>query len=119
MLNPMANTYEQIEVAVSQADASAASQTPPVHVRLKVVPGASRPRVVGMLGQRLKVTVAAAPEAPEAGKANKAVCVLLADTLDVAKKEVILVQGPTQPLKTIAVHGLSMHQVISRLTQAV
>ena len=36
-------------------------------VRVKVVPGASRTKVVGVLGDRLKVAVAAPPEGGKAG----------------------------------------------------
>ena len=43
-------------------------------IGLKVVPGASRSQVMGLLGDRLKVRVAAPPEQ---GKANAAVCALL------------------------------------------
>ena len=45
-----------------------------LHLRLKVVPGASRDAVAGPLGDRLKVRVAVAPED---GKANRAVCALV------------------------------------------
>ena len=47
---------------------------------VKVVPGASRDRVAGMLGDALKVQVSAPPEA---GKANKAVLRVLAEFLNV------------------------------------
>lgn len=84
-------------------------------VRLKVVPGASRTRLAGMLGDRLKVQVAAPPEA---GKANKAVCTLIAKTLGVAKGDVQLVAGDTQPLKTLAIAGRTAAQVAEQLSKA-
>ena len=49
-----------------------------MRLELKVVPKASRDRVVGWLGDRLKVQVRAAPER---GKANAAVEALLAEIL--------------------------------------
>lgn len=76
-----------------------------VTLRVKVVPGASRSRVAGVLGDRLKVTVAAPPEA---GKANAALCDLLARTFSVPRNHVTVTAGTTQPRKTVEVAGLSL-----------
>lgn len=65
-----------------------------MRLELKVVPKASRDRVVGWLGGRLKVQVRAAPER---GKANRAVEELLSDVLGA---RVRIVAGETSPLKT-------------------
>ena len=59
-------------------------------LRLRVAPGASVPGVVGRHGDAWKVRVAAAPER---GKANDAVLDLLAETLDVPRRNVTLVSG--------------------------
>jgi uncharacterized protein (TIGR00251 family) len=83
-----------------------------VLVRVKVVPGASRSKVVGMLGDRLKLAVAAPPEA---GKANKAVCKLIAKALDIPARDVAVSVGTTNPQKTLTVTGLSLVQVVERL----
>lgn len=69
-------------------------------IRVKVVPGSSRSRIVGPLGERLKIQVAAPPED---GKANKAVAEVLAEWLGLAKTEVVLVSGASQPAKTFRV----------------
>ena len=84
--------------------------------RVKVVPGASRSRIVGMLGDRLKLSVSAAPEA---GKANKAVCKLLAKTLGIAPRDVSVYAGQTQPTKTITITGISAEMAADRLASAV
>jgi len=76
-----------------------------VVVRLKVVPGASRSRIVGALGDRLKVQVAAPPEG---GKANKAVIDLLAETLGVAVRDVTITTGHSQAMKTARVRGVNV-----------
>ncbi|HEX7009376.1 MAG TPA: DUF167 domain-containing protein [Phycisphaeraceae bacterium] len=81
-------------------------------IQLKVVPGASRTRLAGWLGDRLKVQIA---QPPEAGKANRAVCELLAKQLGVARADVTLIAGATQPLKTVVIAGLSPQQVAQRL----
>ena len=85
-------------------------------VRVKVVPGASRSKVAGMLGDRLKVAVAAPPEG---GKANKAVCELLAKVLGVSKSAVGIASGHGQPRKTVLAAGLTVDQVRVRLDAAV
>ncbi len=85
-----------------------------VLIRVKVVPNASRTKIAGLLGDRLKVAVAAPPEQ---GKANDAVCQLIARTLGVPSREVTVVAGHTQPAKTVRVEGLPMEQVVSRLGQ--
>jgi len=63
---------------------------------VKAVPGSSRSRIAGVLGDRLKVQVAAPPED---GKANRAVAQVLADWLDLPASAVELVSGPSQPAK--------------------
>jgi hypothetical protein len=89
---------------------------PGVCLRVKVVPGASRDKVVGMLGDRLKVAVSAPPEA---GKANKAVCKLLSGVLGVPPRDVSVTAGHTQPTKTVTVTGINVEQAAQRLTSAV
>ncbi|MDD4892018.1 MAG: DUF167 domain-containing protein [Phycisphaerae bacterium] len=79
---------------------------------VKVGPGASRQRVVGLHGDMLKLAVSAPPEA---GKANKAVCELLAETLGVPTRDVTLHAGGGTPFKTIRIAGLSAEQVRRKL----
>lgn len=70
-----------------------------VELALKVVPGAARTRVAGMLGERLKIQVAAAPEK---GRANVAVESFLAQLLNISTKDVTVIRGETSPFKTVA-----------------
>lgn len=87
-----------------------------VTVRVKVVPGASRSKVVGMLGDRLKLAVAAPPEA---GKANKAVCKLIAEALGVLPRDVVVSAGTSRPQKTLTIKGLSPDRVVERLASLI
>ncbi|HYR45862.1 MAG TPA: DUF167 domain-containing protein [Thermoanaerobaculia bacterium] len=73
-----------------------------IELALKVVPGASRPGIVGVLGDRLKVRVAAPPER---GKANREVVALLRDWL--GTKRVAIVAGHGRAEKTARVEGLA------------
>jgi uncharacterized protein (TIGR00251 family) len=83
-----------------------------VEFTVKVVPGASRTRVVGVLGSALKVAVTAPPEA---GEANAAVAALLASVFGVKKGDVTILSGHAQPLKRVAVVGVTPESVRARL----
>lgn len=73
-------------------------------IQVKVVPGSRRDEVVGALGDRLKVKVSAAPED---GKANAAVCALIAARLGVHARVVSIVSGHGNPEKVVRVEGVS------------
>jgi hypothetical protein len=79
---------------------------------VKVVPGASRDRIVGLLGERLKIAVR---QAPAKGAANRAACGLIAAALGIRASDVAVVRGQTRPEKTLAVRGLSPQEVSRRL----
>jgi uncharacterized protein (TIGR00251 family) len=87
-----------------------------VVLRIKVVPGASRSKIAGVLGDRLKVAVAAPPEG---GKANRAACELLAEALGVPARDVSITEGHTQPRKTVQVVGINACAAVERLGQSV
>ena len=78
-----------------------------VLIRVKAVPGASRNTVAGVLGEgdsaRLKVRISAPAEG---GKANKAICALLAGVLGTSKNNVRIETGATNPEKTVRVVGM-------------
>ena len=72
-------------------------------IRVKVIPKSSKTELVGHLPDGTwKIKLAAAPEK---GKANKALCVFLADMLGVAQSRVRIVSGETSQLKRIRVVG--------------
>lgn len=84
---------------------------PAVLISVKAVPGAKRDQVAGRLGERLKVRVAAPPEG---GKANAAICALLAAELGVKARDVEVVKGGASPEKTIRVVGVTAAAVAQR-----
>jgi len=79
---------------------------------VKAVPGASRDRVVGVLGDALKVATATAPEK---GKANKAIAAILAEALGADRRAVELVSGPSSPRKQFRVAGVTAEGVRAAL----
>ena len=77
-----------------------------VTVRVKVQPKSRRPGLSGLKpaadGPRLAIAVA---EAPEDGRANRAVCAALAGALDVAPSLVEVAQGAASREKLLRVAG--------------
>ncbi len=84
-----------------------------VLIRVKAVPGAARDEIVGPLGDRLKVRVSAPPEG---GKANRAICSLLARTLNVRASDVRVTQGLGSPEKTIEAIGIGADAALVALS---
>ena len=67
---------------------------------LYIQPGASRSEISGLHGDRLKVKIKALPVD---GEANEALIAFIAETLDLPKRSVHLIQGETSRQKTILV----------------
>lgn len=80
----------------------------PIVIRVKAIPGASRDAVAGMLDDRLKVRISAAPED---GKANKAICKLIAQSLAIKPNQVQVINGHTNPLKSIQLNGCTLDHI--------
>ncbi len=74
-----------------------------VTIRVKVVPGARADAVAGVLGDRLKIRVAAPPED---GRANAAVEALVARALGIPARRVRVQSGHGHPEKLIRIDGL-------------
>lgn len=85
---------------------------PTLRLQLKVIPGATRPGI-DWFGDKLKVKVNAPPEK---GRANAAVCALLATALDLPLSAVRIVAGEHQPLKTVELTGLTLADVRQRIS---
>ena len=79
---------------------------------IKVVPGSSRDRIAGWVGDELKVRVTAPPER---GKANAAVERLLASALGIPRGSARVVSGMTSARKVVEIADLSQAEVARRL----
>lgn len=88
---------------------------PRVTLRLRVVPGARRPGVVGRHGEAWKVRVSVPAEA---GRANEAVLALLAETLHVLRGDLALAAGHSSRDKVVALDGLTSETAETRLAAA-
>ena len=79
---------------------------------IKAVPGASRSQISGVLGDRLKVRIAAPPEG---GKANTAICELLAAELGIKPRQITIESGQSGAEKTVRIAGMSLDDLRNRL----
>jgi hypothetical protein len=82
---------------------------------VRVSPGAGRREIVGFAGDVLRVRVT---EAPEGGRANRAVQALLAEALGVPPAAVELARGGASRDKLFRVGALSIAEVRARLEGA-
>jgi hypothetical protein len=78
---------------------------------IKVVPDASRDRVVGLLGRALKVAVSSPPEK---GAANKVLLKILAGHFNLRRNQLEIIGGKTQPRKEILAVGLNGEDLRNR-----
>lgn len=81
-------------------------------IEIKAVPSAPRSEIVGWLGEALKVKVQAAPEE---GKANAALCSLMAASLGVSRRSVRIDLGATSRKKLLLIDGLLLEEVYAKL----
>lgn len=81
-------------------------------LRIKAVPGAKRDEIAGALGEgeqaRLKIRISAPPEG---GKANKAICRLIAQALGAKPRGVSVHAGQTNPEKTLRIEGVDAERL--------
>jgi uncharacterized protein (TIGR00251 family) len=71
-------------------------------LKVRVAPGAKKERIVGSHGDALKVAVR---QPPEGGRANRAVCKLVAEALAVPAREVTVLRGATSRDKVLLFAG--------------
>jgi uncharacterized protein len=86
-----------------------------VALRLRVSPGARGDALRGVHGAALKVAVAAPPED---GRANAAVCALLAGVLGIPARQVTLLSGHASRDKRVLVTGLTSAELAQRIHDA-
>ncbi|MDX2109907.1 MAG: DUF167 domain-containing protein [Verrucomicrobiota bacterium] len=87
--------------------------TPPATtLDIRVVPNASRNQVVGWHAGALKVKVQAPPEG---GRANEAVVEVLAETLGVPERAIVILRGATARNKQVSVTGLTLAQIQDKI----
>lgn len=84
-------------------------------ITIRVIPRAGRTTVAGARGDALLVRLTAAPLE---GAANAALVALLADTLQVPRRDVRLTAGERSRSKTVLVRGVTANTIRQRLAAA-
>lgn len=79
---------------------------------VKIVPGSSRTSVCGFLDGMVKIKISAPPEK---GKANQSLVKYLAKKLGVKRKDVHILSGQTNPVKSIEISGISVEMLAAKL----
>lgn len=81
-------------------------------IAVHVTPRSIRDEIAGWRGEELSVRVTAVPEG---GRANAALCRVIAEALDVPKSSVRVVRGGASRHKRVEVEGISAAEAESRL----
>lgn len=82
---------------------------------VRVIPNASRDQIVGWHAGALKIKTVVQPES---GKANQAICALLAAHLSLPKRAVSVVSGGASSQKCLQIIGLEKEMLLNRLPPA-
>lgn len=85
-------------------------------IKVKIVPGSSKNKIVGVYNDALKITIAAPPVE---GKANKKCITYLAKYFDVAKSKVEIISGKSSKNKFIKIYDISQEKFLEKIKKIV
>ena len=81
-------------------------------IKVKIVPGSSKNKIVGVYNNALKIAITAPPVD---GKANKKCIAYLAKYFDVAKSKIEIISGQTSKNKLIKIYDISQEEILEKL----
>ncbi|HSW72381.1 MAG TPA: DUF167 domain-containing protein [Chlamydiales bacterium] len=84
-------------------------------IECKIIPNAAKSRVVGYVGEALKIQIAAPPEK---GKANEELIYFLSKLFKVPKSAIQILTGETGRLKRVSIEGLSTEEIQDKVSRA-
>ena len=85
-------------------------------VKVKIVPGSSKNKIIGVYNDSLKITITAPPVE---GKANKKCIAYLAKYFDVAKSKIEIISGQTSKNKLIKIYDISQKEFLEKIEKIV
>jgi uncharacterized protein (TIGR00251 family) len=81
-------------------------------IKVKIVPGSSKNKIIGAYNDALKITITALPVE---GKANKKCIAYLAKYFDVAKSKIEIISGQTSKNKLIKIYDISQKEFLDKI----
>jgi uncharacterized protein (TIGR00251 family) len=81
-------------------------------IKVKIVPGSSKNKIVGVYNDALKISITAPPVE---GKANKKCIAYLAKYFDVAKSKIEIILGQTSKHKLIKIYDISQEEFLDKI----
>ena len=81
-------------------------------IKVKIVPGSSKNKIIGVYNDALKITITAPPVE---GKANKKCITYLAKYFDVAKSKIEIISGQTSKNKLIKIYNINQKEFLDKL----
>ncbi len=85
-------------------------------VKVKIVPGSSRNKIIGAYINALKISIAAPPVE---GKANKKCIAYLAKFFEVAKSKIEIISGQTSKNKLIKIYDINQKDFLDKIEKIV
>ena len=83
-------------------------------IKVKIVPGSSKNKIIGVFNDSLKITITAPPVE---GKANKKCIAYLAKYFNVAKSKIEIISGQTSKNKLIKICDISQKEFLDKLEE--
>ena len=80
-------------------------------VKVKIVPGSSKNKIVGVYNDSLKITITTPPVE---GKANKKCIAYLAKYFDVTKSKIEIISGQTGKNKLIKIYDINQKEFLDK-----
>jgi len=81
-------------------------------IKVKIVPGASKNKIVGVYNNALKISITAPPVE---GKANKECIAYLSKYFDVAKSKIEIISGKSSKNKLIKIYDISQSKFLDKI----
>ena len=85
-------------------------------VKVKIVPGSSKNKIIGVYNDSLKIAITAPPVE---GKANKKCIAYLAKYFEVAKSKIEIISGQTSKNKLIKIYDISQKEFLEKIEKIV
>jgi len=81
-------------------------------IKVKIVPGSSKNKIIGAYNDALKISITAPPVE---GKANKKCIAYLAKYFDVAKSKIEIISGKNSKNKLIKIYDISQEKFLEKI----